>query len=124
MAKLIGMGGSIQISSATYPVSGWSINETNEVQDVTDTGSGGWVARIAGVSSAEVTFKAFWGSGPADLATTFAVGTTGTLTCNVGSGGDSFDVPGIISAFSVTNNCKTPVEFNCTLQSNGAPSFS
>ena len=53
---LIGMGGSV----GTTPVTEWSITLNNDTQDVTDTGSAGWQAMLAGVSSAETTFTAFF----------------------------------------------------------------
>ncbi len=120
MAKLIGMGGSITVSTAVYPVSEWSINVTDDVQDVTDTGSSGWTSRIAGVMSAELSFRAFWGSAAAILSTTFAIGTKVTASLAIGGGGDTVGGDFYISSFTITNNCKTPVEFQCTGQSDGA----
>lgn len=119
MAKLIGMGGSVEVSSATYPVGEWSANVTNDVQDVTDTGSNGWVARLAGVSSCEVTFRAFWGSATGSLAAAFSPGTVVALTLNIGTSGIAVTGSFVVSSATITNGAKTPVEFQCTAQSNG-----
>jgi predicted secreted protein len=119
MAKLIGMGGNITVSSTAYPVSEWSANVSNDVQDVTDTGSSGWVNRIAGVNSAELTFKAWWGSSASTLSTIFAIGSVVSATLNIGGGSQTFSGSFVITDFTVTNNAKTPVEFSCTAQSNG-----
>ena len=119
MAKLIGMSGSITVSAATYPVSEWSVTVSNDVQDVVDTGSSGWVSRIAGVNSAELTFKAFWGSAVAELSTAFAIGTNIVPTLTIGNSMETFTGTFIITSFTVTNNAKTPVEFSCTAESVG-----
>lgn len=123
MAKLIGMGGSVTVGSAVYPVSEWSLNVSNDVQDVTDTGSAGWVASLEGVSSAELSFKAWWGSGPAVLSTTFGIGTTVSASLAIGSGSEAITGSYVISGFTITNNAKTAVEFQCTAKSNGAITF-
>ncbi len=120
MAKLIGMGGHIAIGSSNYPVIEWSVNVTNELQDVTDTGSAGWANRIAGISTASGSFKAFWGSSAATLSTVFTQGTSGTLTMKIGNGGQTVLAPCLIGDYAITNNCKTPVEFSCNWQSDGA----
>src|SRR6266545_4097308 len=99
MAKLIGMGGSITVGAAAYPVSEWSINVSDDVQDVTDTGSAGWTSRIAGVKSAELSFRAFWGSAAATLSTTFAIGTSVSVSLALGSGGDVVEGDFYISGF-------------------------
>ncbi|WP_261341128.1 phage tail protein [Fimbriiglobus ruber] len=114
------MSGSITVSSATYPVSEWSASVSNDGQDVTDTGSSGWVARIAGVNSAELTFKAFWGSATAELTTAFAIGTVVAATLTIGNSSETFIGNFLITSVEVTNNCKTPVEFSCTGESTGA----
>lgn len=119
MAKLIGMGGSVTIGSTPYAVSEWSINVTGDIQDVTDTGSAGWVSRIGGVKSAELSFRAFWGGSVATLSTVFAINTKVSASLFIGGGSQDFAGDFYISSFTVTNNCKTPVEFQCTAQSDG-----
>lgn len=123
--KLIGMGGNVTVASANYPVSEWSINVTNDVQDVTDTASGGWIASLEGVSGAEVTFRAWWGSSPSTLSTTFAIGASVAVTLNIGNQGTPQAVSGnvVISSFTITNNAKTTVEFQCTGKNNGTFTF-
>lgn len=114
------MGGHVTVGSSDYPVQEWTINVTNDLQDVTDTGSAGWVARLAGVHSAGGSFRAFWGSSAATLSTTFAQGVSATLVLKIGTGGQSVSVPSLIGGYTITNNCKTPVEFNCNYESNGS----
>lgn len=123
MAKLIGMGGSVSVGATAYPVSEWSLNATNDVQDVTDTASQGWTNRIAGVKSAELTFRAWWGSAAGDLSTVFAIGSVIAATLTIGSTSDIVTGSFVINSFTITNNAKTPVEFQCTAQSDGAVTF-
>jgi predicted secreted protein len=123
MAKLIGMGGSITVGSGTFPVSEWSLNVSNDSQDVTDTGSNGWVATLAGVNSAELSFRAWWGSGPSVLSTAFAIGTSVTASLAIGSGSEAITGNFIVSGFTFTNNAKSTVEFQVTAKSNGAITF-
>ncbi|AWM39781.1 Phage major tail protein 2 [Gemmata obscuriglobus] len=120
MAKQIGMGGGVTAGSTECPVTEWTINVNNDTQDVTDTGSGGWQAMLAGVNSAETTFTAFWGGAVSVLSTLFAIGTTVPITLTVGTGGGVFAGSFVIKTFSVKNNAKTPVEFSCTGTSTGA----
>lgn len=117
------MGGSVKIGSAVYPVSTWSVNVSNDVQDCTDTGSNGWVAVLAGVSSAEVSFTAFWGSATAQLSTAFAIGSSVSLTLDIGNGADTVTGTVIIASFVIANPAKNPVTFECTGKSNGAFTF-
>lgn len=123
MAKYLGMGGSITVGALTVPVSEWSISVSDDTQETTDTGSGGWVSRLSGVNSAEVTFRAFWDDTGALLSTTFNIGVTVTAVLAIGASGDNISFPGIVSAFTITNNAKTPIEFQGTILSNGAPTF-
>jgi predicted secreted protein len=120
MAKLIGMGGSVTVGAEAYPVSEWSIKVSNDKQDVTDTGSAGWQALIAGINMAEVTFKSFWGSSTTGLSTTFAIGTVVTIELAIGTSGDTYEGSFLITDTTVTNPAKNPVEFECTGSSTGA----
>jgi predicted secreted protein len=124
MAKIIGQGGDISVSSTAYHVSEWSLAVSNDVQDVTDTGSNGWVSRIPGVSSGELTFRAWWGGSATALTTTFAVGTKVTASLTEGTSGGTVSGAFYISGFTITNNSKTAVEFQATGQSDGAVTFS
>jgi hypothetical protein len=119
MAKLIGMGGSVTVSTTAYAVSEWSVNVSNEVQDVTDTGSAGWVSRIGGVSSADVTFRAWWGGSVANFTTVFSPGTKVACSFQIGSGSLTVDGDFYIESVSITNNSKNAVEFQCTGKSDG-----
>lgn len=120
MAKLTGMGGNITVSATAYPVSNWSINVTNDVQEVTDTGSAGWAAFLAAVSGAELTFTAFHGAAGTAYATTFAQGATVAASLAIGSGGSTVGGSFIVSSYTITNDAKTPVEFQCTAKLTGA----
>lgn len=120
MSKLIGMGGSVTVSSTSYPVTEWSANFTNEVQDVTDTGSGGWVARLASVNSCEATFTVYWGAVSGNLASAFAVGNTVAASLVIGASSQSVSGNFIISSFTIKNAAKEAVTFECTAQSTGA----
>lgn len=120
MGKAIGMSGSVMVGSAVYPVTEWNIALSNDVQDVTDTGSAGWQELLAGVNSAESTFTAFWGSSAALLSTAFAIGTTVAIILNIGNTGKSFTGTFLIKTFSLKNNAKTPIEFSCTGGSTGS----
>ncbi len=119
MAKITGMGGNITVSAADYPVSKWSLAVKDDVQDVVDTGSAGWEEYIAGVKSADLTFSAFWGSAVATLSNVFAIGTNVTATLKLGSGGQTASGVFIISDFTITNDAKTPITFECTAKSEG-----
>lgn len=119
MAKRTGMGGDITVGASVIPVSEWSANFSNEVQDVTDTGSNGWVARLKSTSSCEASVRAFWGGTAAVLSTVLAIGTTVTLTLTVGGGSEEITGSFIVSGFTMTNNAKNAVEFSATLQSTG-----
>ena len=114
------MGGSISLGSAVYPVSTWSLNLSNDVQEVTDTASNGWKTVIAGISSGELSFTAFWGASVASLSTAFGLGTSVVANLAVGNNGEVFSGTFIISSDVVTNGAKTPVEFQCTAVLNGA----
>jgi predicted secreted protein len=120
MAKLTGMGGSITVSATAYAVSEWSGTVSNELQDVTDTASGGWVNRIASVSSADITFRAWWGSSVALLSSTFASGTKVTASLAVGNSTVTMSGGFFVESITITNNAKGAVEFQCTAKSDGA----
>jgi len=123
MSKTIGMGGSVSLGSAVYPVSTWSVDVKNGVEDVTDTASGAWVSKIPGISEAEISFTAFWGSAVAELSTAFAIGTAVAASLAIGSGGGTVSGTFIIGSFKITNPAKNAVTFECTGQSTGTVTF-
>ncbi len=119
MAKLTGMGGNIELASNTVPVSKWSVAVKSDVQDVTDTNSGGWQENIGGVKSADLTFSAFWDTSASALSTLFAIGTTLFADLHLGSGMQNVQGNWIVSDFTITNDAKTPITFECTCKSQG-----
>lgn len=119
MAKIIGMGGNITVSSTAYAVQKWDGTTTNEVQDVTDTGSSGWVARITGVSSMEVTATMFWGASATTITTVFAQGSNISATLNIGSTSETYIGSFYVSSVKISNDAKTPVTVEVTLMSTG-----
>lgn len=123
MAKSIGMGGSVTVGGTSYPVSTWSAAGANDVQDVTDTGSGGWRVRLAGVNDCEINFTAFFGAAATSFTATFSPGTT--VAASLGVSGTSPAVTGnfIVSSATITNAATSPVEFQCTALSTGTVNF-
>ena len=119
MAKIIGDGGDVTAGATAAHVSEWSLNVSNEVQDVTDVASSGWAARIGGINSAELTFKCWWGGIATTLSTLFAIGTQVAATLDIGKSGASITGNFVITSFGITNNVKNAVEFTCTAQSTG-----
>lgn len=122
MAKRTGMGGVVTVATVEYPVGEWAVTATNDVQDTTDTGSDGWMDNCEGVSSAECSFKAFWGSAAGSLASAFEIGTVVSADFGIGGGG-SVSGDFRIKSFTITNNAKTPIEFSCTGTSKGEVTF-
>ena len=122
--KGLGMGGNVTTGGSDYPVTEWNGTLENDAQDVTDTGSAGWQALLAGINKADVTFTAFWGSAAASLAATFGIGTTATLTLNVGAAAytNHATIAGtfIIKSFAIKNAAKNAIEFTCNASSTGA----
>ncbi len=123
MASQIGMGGNIIIATTTIPVATWTIAAKNDVQDVTSTNDAGWQDVIAGVSSADLTFTAYWGKPAALLSTTCAIGTTVTFTGTYGTTTAATNGTFIISDFTIKNDAKTPITFECSAKSKGIVLF-
>ena len=120
MAKINGMGGSITVGGTAYPVQRWSAACKSDNQDTTDTGSSGWRACIAGTKSCDLTFTAFWDGAGTLLSTTFNIGATVSASCALGDGGDTLSGSFVISDFTITNDAKSPITFECSAWSNGA----
>src|ERR1700722_14943440 len=123
MSKLIGMGGSATNGSVVYPVKEWSVDAKNDLQDVTDTASSSWTANIAGVNEADIKFSSWWGSGPATLSTAWALGTAIALSLALGNSAQVITGSMLVGGFTITNNCKTPIEFACSGKNNGVIVF-
>jgi hypothetical protein len=116
---LIGMYGYILINGTQYDVENWKVQNTNDLQDVTDTGSLGETVRIPGVNSGTLTCSMWYNQSSPQP----AVLTEGLLILFVGKVGNTSQTYTryyYISDVTVENSAKNPVKVDITALSTAA----
>lgn len=124
MAKLTGMGGSLTLVSdpdITFCVESWTVTLNNDVQDVTDTCSVGWIERIGGVSDASLSASMWYD--PAQVGggqiTLLFTGALISFVADIGNSGNTIAGNFIVSTVGVENGAKPAVKLTFTALSSG-----
>jgi hypothetical protein len=94
MPKVSGQGGNVTIGSFTYPVIEWSADLSAVIDDVTDTGSDGWAEGLRIVKKLNSFEFSTYETGAIEL--TNSVGSTITVTGNLGNGGGNITISNTI----------------------------
>ena len=124
------------------PVTEWSATVSNDVQETTDTGTGGWAAHIAGVSSWEGSATFYWDTVVTTMtaAVVFAPGRPLGLKLQLGkykitlptsvttpptpptfstTGGYALTGYALVTSFAVKTPVKGPVEITVSFKGTG-----
>jgi predicted secreted protein len=118
MATYSGQSGILTAGAFAASTESWTATGSNELADVTTTASGGWVNRIATVSSYELQGKGFYTGAAASTA--IYQGAPITFSGIIGGSGQTLAGDFIISNVSFEVPAKGAVGYSFTAQSDGA----
>lgn len=100
-----------------------TITLNGETIDVTTFASGGWIEKIQGLKSAEVSLSGFWlttdTNGQTALTTAYMNGTSIALSC-LFDGTSGWSGNFLVASAEIGAGVKDSVTFSCSLESTGA----
>ncbi len=92
MSKHMGHGGYVQVGANRVDVFNWSFTKKRDKTDVTDSGSGGWRARVATVRDSSGQFELAWDDTVTPESKGFDIGNGATLKMFLGDSGLAYTV--------------------------------
>lgn len=100
-----------------------TITLNGETIDVTTFASGGWIEKLQGLKSAEVSLAGFWlttdANGQTALTTAYTAGTAVALSC-LFDGTAGWSGSFLVSSIEIGAGVADAVSFSCSLESTGA----
>lgn len=126
MAYLVGQGGKVTVGTTDYDVESWSVNVSNEAQDITTTGSNGWMENLAGINKIEASVKAFWDAAdkPTDVGgLNIRPGVSAAVKLYVGNSTKFFSFEALITKINVEHAAKSVVPFSFDCVGTGALTY-
>jgi len=119
-----GFGGTVTFAAYTLDVESWTLNQSGEAVDTTNTGDAGWESNILGAKSWEGSCKTFFDTSSVPTGADGLIGgAAGTATFNVGSSGKSYTGSIRITQIAIENPVKGVVGFSLNFKGNGPLTF-
>lgn len=105
--RLRGYSGSVIVGGSTFCVTEWSVSESAEREEVTDSCDGDVRTYATRSPTIEGTAKGYWDTAsiPTSASNNIYAGVSATIVCRLGSSGKAYSIPA-----TITNaNCSNPV---------------
>lgn len=115
---LNGKTGWVDLDGIRLPMTQWSVNLVNEVEEITNADTGRYLVTRAGISHAELTLEGFW---PGILGLT--EGSVHHFKLAATSVGPYLEFDGVIKSMTVTVDVRGVAKFSLSSQSEGEYTF-